>query len=107
MSAIHQVARIGEHAFIGGMSSVRKDVPPYVKASGSPMKLYGLNSVGLQRRGFSDEVRLELKRAYRLFFASDLNVGQAVERARDMLVLGPEVERFITFIEAGGRGTTV
>jgi UDP-N-acetylglucosamine acyltransferase len=107
LSAIHQFARIGEHAFVGGTSAVRKDVPPYVKASGNPLKLYGLNSVGLQRRGFPDELRMELKRAYRLVFASDLNVRQAVERARDELQIYPEVERFLSFIEAGGRGTTV
>src|SRR5262245_60316140 len=82
LTAIHQFARIGEYAFIGGTSAVRKDVPPYVKASGNPLKLYGLNSVGLQRRGFPDVLRMELKRAYRILFASDLNVSSALERAR-------------------------
>lgn len=106
MTAIHQFARIGAHAFVGGTTAVRKDVPPFVKASGNPMTLYGLNSVGLQRRGFSDALRLELKRAYRLLFASDLNVKQAVERARAELQLFPEVEQLLSFIEAGGRGTT-
>ena len=106
MSAIHQFARIGAHAFIGGTSAVRKDVPPFVKASGNPLKLYGLNSVGLQRRGFSDALRLELKRAYRLFFTSDLNVTQALERARAELNPYPELQEFLAFIEASGRGTT-
>lgn len=107
MTAIHQFARIGEHAFIGGTSAVRKDVPPFVKASGSPLKLYGLNSVGLQRRGFSDELRLQLKRAYRIVFASDFNVAEGVDRARNELPMTPQLERFLSFIEAGGRGTTV
>jgi UDP-N-acetylglucosamine acyltransferase len=108
MTSIHQFVRIGTHAFVGGASRVPKDVPPYVRASGAPLKLYGLNSVGLQRRGFSDEVRRDLKRAYRLFFNSALNVTQALEQARlDILDPQPEVERFLAFIEASGRGITV
>jgi len=107
MTAIHQFARIGAHAFVGGMSSVRKDVPPFVKASGSPLKLYGLNTVGLQRRGFTEPVRRELKRAYRIMFASDLNVAQALERARSELQQFPEVQQFLAFIEAEGRGVTI
>lgn len=104
---IHQFVRIGCHAFIGGASAVRKDIPPFVKASGSPMQLYGLNTVGLQRRGFSEEVRRELKRAYRLFFASSYNTTQALERARDELRALPEIETFLSFFEESGRGVSV
>jgi UDP-N-acetylglucosamine acyltransferase len=68
--AVHQFATIGRYSFIGGCSRVAKDVPPYVKAVGNPIKLYGLNSVGLERNGFPEDVRRELKRAYRLFFIS-------------------------------------
>jgi UDP-N-acetylglucosamine acyltransferase len=103
---VHQFARVGPHAFVGGGSAVRKDVPPYVKASGSPMQLYGLNSVGLQRRGFSEEVRRELKRAYRLFFASSHNTSQALARAREELRLFPEVEVFLSFFEQSERGVS-
>ena len=106
MTAIHQFVRVGAHAFIGGMSAVLKDVPPFVKASDDPLTLFGLNSTGLQRRGFSPEIRRELKRAYRLVFASDFNVAQGVVRARTELTIVPEVEQFLSFIEAGGRGTT-
>ena len=74
---------------------------------GSPMKLYGLNSVGLQRRGFSDEVISELKRAYRLLFRSELNVSQAVEQATRELKQFPEVKDLIAFVEGSGRGVTV
>lgn len=104
---IHQFVRIGCHAFIGGASAVRKDIPPFVKASGSPMQLYGLNTVGLQRRGFSEEVRRELKRAYRLFFVSSYNTTQALERARDELRALPEIETFLSFFEESGRGVSV
>ena len=55
LSAVHQFVRIGRHAFIGGCSRVAKDVPPFLKAVGNPVKLYGLNSVGLQRSGFAEE----------------------------------------------------
>lgn len=107
LTPIHQFVRIGAHAFVGGASRVSKDVPPYVKAAGSPMQLYGLNSVGLQRRGFSEEVRRELKRAYRLFFASEHNTSQALARARDELLLLPEVETFLGFFENSARGVAV
>lgn len=104
LTAIHQFARVGEHAFVGGATRVAKDVPPYVRASGSPMELYGLNSIGLQRRGIPDEVRAELKRAYRLFFRSNLNIAQAMEQAEQELQQLPEVRRFIDFIRESERG---
>jgi UDP-N-acetylglucosamine acyltransferase len=79
---IHQFVRIGTYAFVGGGSRVNQDVPPYTKAVGNPMHLYGLNSVGLQRAGFAPDVKLALKRAYRLLFNSDLTVSQGIARAR-------------------------
>ncbi|MGH7655909.1 MAG: acyl-ACP--UDP-N-acetylglucosamine O-acyltransferase [Gemmatimonadaceae bacterium] len=105
--AVHQFVKIGRHSFVGGMSRVQKDVPPFVKAVGSPIKLYGLNTIGLQRRGFSEEVIAELKRAYRLFFRSELNVSQALERAAVELKPYDEVKMLVAFVEASGRGVTV
>lgn len=107
LTAIHQFVRIGAHAFVGGASRVQKDVPPYVRAAGSPLALYGLNSVGLQRRGFSDETRTELKKAYRLLFNSTYNVSQALERARAELTSTPEVDAFLSFIEESERGVAL
>lgn len=107
LTPVHQFVKIGAYAFIGGMSRVTKDVPPYTKAVGNPMKLYGLNAVGLQRHGFSPETVAELKKAYRLFFRSGLNISQALERARAELVPLPEVETFLQFIEASARGVLV
>jgi UDP-N-acetylglucosamine acyltransferase len=104
VSAAHQFVRIGAHSFVGGCSRIAKDVPPYLKAVGNPIKLYGLNSVGLQRRGFADETVRELKRAYRLLFRSELNVSQALERARAELEQTPEVVHFLEFIEQSDRG---
>jgi len=107
MTPVAQFVRIGQHAFVGGQSRIAKDVPPYVKAAGIPLQLYGLNSVGLQRRGFGEEVRLELKRAYRLFFGSPHNTSQALLRAREELRALPEVEAFLRFFETSERGVTV
>ena len=107
LTAIHQFVRIGKHAFVGGSAAVMKDVPPYVKAAGNPLKLYGLNSLGLQRRGFSEETRMMLKRAYRMVFSSSMNVGQALEAARRELEMTADVEHFLGFIEASQRGVTV
>jgi UDP-N-acetylglucosamine acyltransferase len=107
LTAIHQFARIGEHAFVGGGSGVSKDVPPYVRAAGNPLETHGLNSVGLRRRGKSEEVRLELKRAYRLLFRSNLNLRQALDAARRDLAPLPEVLHFIDFIARSERGVTL
>jgi UDP-N-acetylglucosamine acyltransferase len=104
LCAFHQFVRVGRHAFIGGCSRVAKDVPPFVKAVGNPVKLYGLNSVGLQRSGFSEEVLRDLKRAYRLFFNSDLNVSQAAEQARAELSERAEVRQFLAFLAESDRG---
>ena len=104
LSAVHQFVKIGRHSFVGGCSRVAKDVPPFIKAVGNPVKLYGLNSVGLQRSGFAEETVRELKRAYRLFFRSELNMSQATERAKAELQPLPEVEYFLQFIEESQRG---
>jgi UDP-N-acetylglucosamine acyltransferase len=107
LSGVHQFARIGRNSFIGGCSRVSKDIPPFLKAVGNPVKLYGLNSVGLQRNGFSEDVVRELKRAYRLFFRSDLNLTQARERAETELELFPEVRELMQFVEDSGRGVVI
>ena len=107
LTAIHQFVRIGKHAFVGGSAAVMKDVPPYVKAAGNPLKLYGLNSLGLQRRGFSEETRMTLKRAYRMVFSSSMNISQALQSARDELKVTADVEHFLEFIGASSRGVTV
>jgi UDP-N-acetylglucosamine acyltransferase len=107
MSAVHQFARIGRHSFIGGMSRVSKDIPPFLKAVGNPVKLYGLNTIGLQRSGMEEETIRALKRAYRLLFRSDLNVTQAIERAQIEIEPLPEVQELIRFVEASERGVVI
>lgn len=105
--AVHQFVKIGRFAFVGGCSRVQKDVPPFLKAVGNPIKLYGLNSIGLQRAGFPDDVVRELKRAYRLFFRSELNLSQALDRAQAELKPSPELEHFVRFLSDSGRGVVM
>jgi len=107
MTGVHQFVRIGAFAFIGGMAKVTKDIPPYVRADGNPARLFGLNVIGLQRNGFTRETLDELKKAYRLFFRSNLIIKQAIARARSELAALPEVEVFVGFIEASERGVAV
>lgn len=104
MTPVHQFVRIGCHAFIGGGSRVAQDIPPFVRCAGNPLRVAGLNSVGLMRRGFRPEVVAELKRAYRLVYRSDLNVSQALARVRAELEPLPEIQTFVRFIETSERG---
>ncbi len=80
LAGVHQFALVGAHAFIGGGSSVRLDVPPYVKASGSPMTLAGVNATGLERRGFDEAAIARIKRAYRYLYRRGLRVEEALEK---------------------------
>jgi UDP-N-acetylglucosamine acyltransferase len=107
LTAVHQFVRIGRFSFIGGCSRVAQDVPPYTRAVGNPIKLYGLNSVGLRRNNFPDDVVRELKRAYRLFFRSELNLSQAVQRAESELEPLPEVQEFVRFVSDTNRGVVI
>jgi UDP-N-acetylglucosamine acyltransferase len=104
--AIHQFVRIGTHAFVGGGSRIPQDVPPYVRVVGNPPKLYGLNSVGLERRGISLEARNLLKKTYRILFMSNQNLSQALARAEAEVEDVHEVRVFLDFIRSSERGIT-
>jgi len=104
LCTVHQFVTIGQYSFISGGCPVRQSVPPFVLAAGHPMRLYGLNKVGLKRNGFSPETVLELKRAYRLLFRSGLKMSDAIERAATELAPIPEVRMMLDFMQRGGRG---
>lgn len=106
VTPVHQFVRIGAHAFVGGGSRVPQDVPPYCRAAGNPPRLFGLNTVGLERRGLSDDVRKALKSAYRILFKSDMNLSKALDRAEAEIQGVPEVRHLIEFIRASERGIT-
>lgn len=104
MTGVHQFVHIGAHAFVGGYTKVAKDVPPFVKVDGNPARPYGLNVIGLQRRGFTGEQLEALKQAYKHFFRSSYNIGQALEAAAAELPDTPDVRRFVQFIRESERG---
>jgi UDP-N-acetylglucosamine acyltransferase len=105
--AIHQFVRIGTHAFIGGKSGLRMDMPPYMLAFGAPAKLYGPNLVGLRRAGFSRESIRALKYSYRFLFRSGLSLKDALERIHEEVAPCPEVETLVQFMrDQSRRGVT-
>jgi len=106
VTAIHQFVRIGCHSFVGGGSRLPQDVVPYVMVAGSPCAAYGLNIVGLRRRGFQREAIRQIREAYRLVYQSELNVSQALDQLEARDDLRPEVEHMISFIRSSERGIT-
>jgi UDP-N-acetylglucosamine acyltransferase len=104
MSGIHQFCHIGAHAFIGGGSIVVKDVPPYVMAHGSHAVPHGINSEGLKRRGFTSEVILEIRRAYKVLYRQGLTVPEALAELNAKAAELPELKAFTDFIENASRG---
>lgn len=104
LSGVHQFTRIGAHSIIGGCSAVTKDIPPYVMAAGNMAKLYGLNLIGLKRRGFSEETIQALKETYRIVFRSSLLLAKAIETVKSDVADVPEVRHFLDFIQSSPRG---
>jgi UDP-N-acetylglucosamine acyltransferase len=101
---VHQFVRIGRHAIVGGMSGIRLDIPPFVRASGVPSKLYGLNTVGLERSGFSPEEIGRLRKAYRTLFQSGELLEPAIEKVQAELGEDPNVEYLVAFLRKSERG---
>ncbi len=104
LTAVHQFCRIGAHAIIGGCSKVIKDIPPYMMADGNPAKTRALNSVGLSRRGFSDEAIAGIKAAHRTLYREKRIISEAVEILKSADVILPEVQELIDFVGASERG---
>jgi len=104
LAGVHQFTRIGESAMCGGGAMVSQDVPPFCTVSGDRARLFGLNLVGLKRRGFSDDTVRALKRAYRALFLAGERREEAVEHARAAGAHVPEVAQLVAFVEASRRG---
>jgi len=104
LSGIHKFTRIGAHCIIGGASAVTKDIPPFVMASGNFAKLFGLNLIGLKRRGFSAETIQALQAAYRIVFRSSLLLSVALQRVEQEVENLPEIREFLDFIRKSERG---
>jgi len=104
-SAVHQFCRVGEHAFIGGGSICTQDVLPFVKTVGNrPANTYGVNTIGLERKGFSKETIEALQRAYRILIRSKLKVADALARIETELGHVPEVRYLAEFVRSSQRG---
>jgi UDP-N-acetylglucosamine acyltransferase len=104
-SGVHQFCRVGRHAFIGGYSVVTKDALPFAKSVGNRARAYGINRIGLIRRGLSEDVVNRLKRAYRYLLQSKLNTTQALEKIeRDPALACDEVTYLLQFIRTATRG---
>ncbi len=104
-SAVHQFCRVGEHAFIGGGTMATLDALPFVKTVGSrPTKSYGINTIGLERKGFSRETIDALTRAYRILVRSKLKLVDAVARIEAELSNYPEARYFAEFVRESKRG---
>jgi len=103
-SSIHQFVKIGAHAFVSGGSLVRKDVPPYVKAAREPLSYAGINSVGLRRRGFTNEKINEIQEVYRQIFQKGLNNSKALEVVEAVVAPSSERDSIIEFVKKSERG---
>lgn len=102
--AVLQFTRIGKHAMIGGGLRVTQDVCPYSLIGGYPIRVAGVNRVGLQRRGFSEDTIKSLRKAFRIIFSSKLNTSQAFARIEDEMEIIPEVAELIEFIKSSKQG---
>jgi UDP-N-acetylglucosamine acyltransferase len=102
--AVHQFTRIGAYAMVGGFSGIGQDIPPYTIASGARAKLFGLNTVGLKRHGFSDSSINALKKAYKILFREKRTLKEAIRKIKAELPDIPEIRHLTEFIEKNTRG---
>lgn len=104
LSAIHQFGRVGSHAFIAGMAALNMDVPPYVMAAGHYAKPFGINKVGLARRGFSAEAVAAIRKAYMIIYHKHLTIEDAIPLLEDLAKEESAVQPLVDFVKVNGRG---
>lgn len=104
LAAIHQFTRIGAYVMVGGLSGVAQDVPPYTIATGARAKLYGLNTIGLKRHGFSDSKINNLKKAYKILFREKRTLKNAIKKIQEEFTSTDEIRHLIEFIQKNKRG---
>jgi UDP-N-acetylglucosamine acyltransferase len=104
---VHQFCRVGAHSITGGISKIVQDIPPFTIVDGNPASVRGINQVGLQRRGFSEDDLRALKTFYKkIFLKKDLNLTSTLAALDPALCENPQVAKLIEFIESSGRGIT-
>ncbi len=106
LAAAHQFTRIGRLAFVSGLTGVAMDVPPYCTVAGGRAELAGLNTVGMQRGGMSEEQIGRVKQAYKIMFRSNLALGEALAQLERELGAHPEIAHVLAFVKASQRGIT-
>ncbi len=106
-SGVHQFCRVGLESFVGGYSVVVKDAPPFAIIQGNHAKCYGLNRVGMKRRGYPPDTIDKLRRAYHLLLSAKLNTSQAVERIQTEITGCKEVDLLVDFITSSKRGVVL
>jgi UDP-N-acetylglucosamine acyltransferase len=104
LAGAHQFTRIGAHTYIAGHTVIRKDVPPYVKAAREPLSYMGLNIVGLQRRGFSQEKIDTISQIYHLLFVSNHSFSSGIEKIKDKVPDNETRQEILRFVEDSKTG---
>ena len=104
MTPIHQFTKIGSHSFIGGGYRIVQDIPPYILATGEPLKYAGINSIGLRRRNFPPDIRDLIKKIYKIIFKSKTNMSDSMKLINDNYSMHKEVNIIIDFIKSSNRG---
>ena len=103
ITGIHQFCKVGDHSFVGACRVILRDIPPYILATGDPLKYSGINTVGLRRRGFDSELRHSIKEAYKTLYLSNYNISQAVKVIKGKNP-SDEIKSILKFIEHSERG---
>lgn len=104
MVASQQFMHVGAHSFIAGATLIRKDVPPYVKAAREPITFAGVNSVGLRRRGYSDEQVREIEDIYRIIYVQNNVISKGVQTVLDTMPPSPVRDQILGFIQGSDKG---
>lgn len=102
--AAQQFMHIGAHTFIGGASLIRKDIPPFVKAAREPLTFAGVNSVGLRRKGMSDEQIREIEDIYRILYVQNNNLSKGITQVKETIPASETRELILNFIEKSDKG---
>ncbi len=104
LSGVTQFCSVGDYSFIGGASLLRKDLPPFLSGKGNDFQVQGVNLVGLERQGFSEEAVRRIRKAFKILFLQKLTVSQAIEKVMVELEASPEVDSLLSFIKHSKQG---
>ena len=104
LSAVHQFVRVGQLAIVGGCSKVVQDVPPFMMTDGHPARAFGINSVGIDRAGLNHEEKIQLKKAHKIIFRSQLSLKNAIIRLESEFPASPSIQILLDFLKSSNRG---